>query len=202
VSATVDDQSGDLLARWRQGDQQAAAEMFRRYADRLIALARSRLSPELAQRFDPEDVVQSVYRSFFAGAREGCYELQRGGDLWRLLVAITLNKIHTQVRHHSTGKRAVQCERSLGSEESLFGLEVQLLAHDPSPPEAAALTDEVDQIMRRLDPVKRRIFELRLQSYDLEEIAAQVGCSERTVRYVLAEIKQHLQRSTADRSAS
>ena len=38
-----------LLARCRNGDQQAAAELFRRYADRLIALARSRLSARLAR---------------------------------------------------------------------------------------------------------------------------------------------------------
>jgi hypothetical protein len=37
------DQSGNLVARWRDGDQQAAAVLFQRYADRLIGLARSRL---------------------------------------------------------------------------------------------------------------------------------------------------------------
>jgi hypothetical protein len=58
------------------------------YANRLIALARSRLSSKLAGRIDPEDVVQSVYRSFFAEARAGRYHLDRGGDLWRLLVAM------------------------------------------------------------------------------------------------------------------
>ena len=52
-----DDRSGDLLARWRAGDADAAAEIFRRYADRLIALARGRLSAKLARRIDPEDVV-------------------------------------------------------------------------------------------------------------------------------------------------
>src|SRR5262245_5701318 len=79
-----EDWSGNLVARWRQGDQQAAAELFHRYASRLTALARSQLSGQLAHRIDPEDVVQSVCRCFFADTREGRYELQRGGDLWRL----------------------------------------------------------------------------------------------------------------------
>src|SRR5262245_58097585 len=60
-----DESSVHLVSRWRAGDQQAAAELFRRYASRLIALAQSRLSASMASRVDPEDVVQSVYRSFF-----------------------------------------------------------------------------------------------------------------------------------------
>ena len=40
----MDDLSVDLLARWRQGDQQAAAALFERYAERLIGLAHGRLS--------------------------------------------------------------------------------------------------------------------------------------------------------------
>lgn len=84
------DNSNHLVARWQQGDQTAAAELFQRYASRLIALARSQLSVKLAQRVDPEDVVQSVYRSFFVDARNGRYDFQHGGDLWRLLVTMTL----------------------------------------------------------------------------------------------------------------
>ena len=69
--------SSNLVARWRAGDQQAATELFSRYANRLIALARKRLSDKLAGHIDPEDVVQSVYRSFFADAREGRYAKSR-----------------------------------------------------------------------------------------------------------------------------
>jgi hypothetical protein len=32
-----DDWSGDLMARWQAGDQEAADELFRRYASRLVA---------------------------------------------------------------------------------------------------------------------------------------------------------------------
>jgi DNA-directed RNA polymerase specialized sigma24 family protein len=47
--------------------------------------------------------------------------------------------------------------------------------------------------MRRLEPNQRRIFELRLQGYNVEEVAADAGCSVRTVRYALKEIKQQLE---------
>src|SRR5262245_49776131 len=101
----MDERSGDLLARWRTGDQQAAVELFRRYVDRLIALVRSRLSAKFSRRLDAEDVVQSVYRTFFAEARDCRFDLQHGGDLWRLLVTIALHKLQHQVRRNLRGKR-------------------------------------------------------------------------------------------------
>src|SRR5262245_5216743 len=75
MNDTTQHRTADLLARWRNGDQQAAAVLFHRYADRLVALAKSRLSARLASRVDPEDVVQSVYRSFFVDARVGRYDV-------------------------------------------------------------------------------------------------------------------------------
>ena len=60
-----------LLERFRGGDELAAEALFARYFERLTALARSRLSPRLARRTDPEDIVLSVYRSFFVEAQRG-----------------------------------------------------------------------------------------------------------------------------------
>jgi RNA polymerase sigma factor (sigma-70 family) len=194
------DASGDLLARWREGDQQAAAELFGRYVNRLVALARSRLSQRLTHRIDPEDVVQSVYRSFFAGAREGRYHLERGGDLWRLLVAITFYKLNDQVKRNTCRKRSPGQERSFGTEDSLPGIQVQLLSREPSPEEAAALAEEVESLMRGVEPLHRRILELRLQGYNIFEIAAATHCGERTVHRVLKRIKQQVEDRYSDNS--
>jgi RNA polymerase sigma factor (sigma-70 family) len=189
---TVDDRTVDLLAMWRQGDQGAAAELFHRYAARLVALARSRISGKLAQRVDPEDVVQSAYRSFFADTRAGRYDLERGGDLWQLLVTITLHKINDQVKRNTADKRSVDREQTFGSEDSLVNRMGQAAAAEPSPMEAIALVDQVEAVMRRLEPLERRVLELRLQGLDLEEIATDVRRTQRTVRRVLDRIKELL----------
>ena len=163
--------SGELVARWRQGDEQAAAELFDRYAGRLITLARTRLPLNLAQRFDAEDVVQSAYRSFFARSKDGRIEVRLGADIWRLLVAIVLNKLRSQVRHNSAEKRNVRKERHLqGGEPS--DAESALLAEEPSPLEALTLIDELEQVMHGLTPLQRQMVELRLQGHDHAEIAA------------------------------
>ncbi len=190
--------SADLMARWRDGDQEAAEEMFRRYAERLCALARSRLSARLARHLDPEDVVQSAYRSFFTGARAGRYSLHRSGDLWRLLSAITLHKLQRQVERHTAGKRAVGRECHLAEKSDLFSPNVEMLAREPTPEEAAALLDTLEQVFHGLEPPQRRMVELRLQGCGLDEIAVHVGRSERTVRRLLELVKERLRRETTD----
>jgi len=191
----LDQQSVSLVERWRAGDQQAATELFRRYAGRLIALARSRLRGELTTRVDPEDVVQSACRSFFVGVRAGDYELEEEGDLWGLLVAITLHKLQHQVAYHKAQKRGGGgADQDFGSENSLFGLQPQALARDPSPLEALTLIEQLEQLVQALDPWHRQVLELRLQGYQLAEIALKTGKSLRTTCRAIEQIKQHLER--------
>jgi RNA polymerase sigma-70 factor (ECF subfamily) len=197
----AEDASINLVARWRGGDQLAADELFRRYAEQLIALARTRLSAKLAPRIDPEDVVQSAYRSFFHGTRDGRYDIRRGGDLWQLLVVITIHKLQHQVRHNLAAKRSVHREESSGGDNSLFGLQPEALTRTPSPLEALTLAEELQQLMGKLEPLHRRMLELRLQGYNVEEIATDTQRCPGTVRRVLDRVKQQLEQQR-DLSAS
>ena len=189
----AEDAAINLVARWRDGDQLAASELFRRYAEQLIALARTRLSTKLAPRIDPEDVVKSAYRSFFHGTRDGRYDIQRGGDLWQLLVVITLHKLQHQVRRNLAAKRSVNREQAFSGQNGLGGIQPELLAQAPSPVEALALAEELEQLMGKLDPLHRRMLELRLQGYNVEEIATNTQRCPGTVRRVLDRVKQQLQ---------
>jgi RNA polymerase sigma factor (sigma-70 family) len=185
----TEESSAQLVERWRQGDQAAAAELFRRYADRLIALARSRLTGKLAHRVDPEDVVQSVYRSFFSNVLDERYEVDRGGDLWRLLVTMALHKLNDQVKRNRRGKRAVDREQRFADDDPAD----QFLAREPSPVEAVALTDELESFMQTLDAAERQVLELRLQGFNLEEIAAEIHRSLRTTCRILERVKLKLE---------
>ncbi len=178
-----------LLERFQAGDDAAAEAIFDRYFRRLTLLARSRLSARLAQRIDPEDVVQSVYRSFFVAAREGRYTLGRGGDLWRLLAAITRHKLHHQARQHRADRRSVDLECSL---EEMGEVASHDRGSDPSPEEAVALSDELERVFAELDPFGRRVLELRLQGSPLATIAEETGRAERSVRRALSRIRQLL----------
>jgi RNA polymerase sigma-70 factor (ECF subfamily) len=178
-----------LLERFRGGDDSAAEALFVRYFERLTLLARSRLSARLARRTDPEDIVQSVYRSFFLGAREGRYTLGRGGDLWRLLASMTRHKLLRQVRHQTADRRSIDLECSWDQLDEGRSLS---RGTDPNPEEAVALADELECVFAQLDPFGRRVLELRLQGSPIAEIAEDTNRAERSVRRALARIRDIL----------
>jgi RNA polymerase sigma factor (sigma-70 family) len=178
-----------LFARFRAGDDQAAEALFARYFDRLTLLARSRLAPRLARRTDPEDIVMSVYRSFFVGARSGRFVLGRGGDLWRLLASITRHKLSCEVRHQRADRRSVDAETPFGSPGEA---EFAALCHEPTAEEAVAMADELEWAFSRIGALERQVLELRLQGLKLSEIAQDTGRSERTVRRALATVRELL----------
>ncbi|MBW3598946.1 MAG: LuxR family transcriptional regulator [Planctomycetes bacterium] len=188
-----------LVDQYRRGDPDAAGALFARYVGRLTSLAHSRLSSKLARRIDAEDIVQSAYRSFFLRARDGQYTLQQSGDLWRLLAVITMNKLRRKVEHHTAGKRQVD------QEQNDSGADGRQLYHDaitrePSPAETLAVLEEVDLLTRGLTDVQKRMVELRLQGYLIEEIAEEVARSERTVRRVLDKVKLCLEQRLEESS--
>ena len=122
-----------LLHRIRNGDEEASQEAFERYADQLLGLVRSRLPTKLGRRIDPEDVLQSAYRSFFVRAQDGHYKLRRAGDLGRLLAAITMNKLGRQIERHSAEKRNISRERDLNTGDSSSApAPIQALAEEPT----------------------------------------------------------------------
>ena len=194
-----DSDSLELYRRVQEQDEAAARELFHRYLERLLALVRVRLSAKLVRRIDPEDVLQSAYRSFFTGAVDGRFELKKSGDLWNLLAAITLNKLHRQIDYHRAGRRSVAAEKSASRSSLLFhSLPIEALARDPAPEEALILVDEVQYVMADLQQDQREILEMRLQGCKVSEIANQKNCSERTVRRTLEKIKIRLEKRLLD----
>jgi len=182
----------DLVGRLGRGDQDAATELFERYAGRLIALARSRLDTRLCQKIDPEDVLQSAFRSFFARHSDGKLELKNWESLWGLLVQITLRKCGRKVRIFRGPTRDIRREQGQRLGEDSSASELEFMAQDPSPSDAAVLSETVEKIMASLNERERQVLELRLQGYTVPEISTQVGRTEYTVYGVLARIRKRL----------
>ena len=183
VSDRVSDHA--LLQRLRAGDRDAATAIFFRYAHRLRALTQTKTSQELATRLEPEDIVQSVFRSFFRRAEEGLYDVPEGQDLWNLFMVITLNKIRLQGKYHHAGKRDIRLTvRQEDVDES--SNDEELAYRD--------LKLVMEEMLGQLAPKEREIVELRIQGFDVAEIAAQVKRSKRTVERVLQEFRGNLHR--------
>ncbi len=176
-----------LLHRYKAGQEEAATCIYHRYAGRLRALAREFCPPNYSGRFDADDVVQSVFRTFFQGTRKGAYEVPCGGELWGLLMVLTLNKIRSLVEFHRAGKRSVQQTASVGDLS-----DHPSVASDDSA--AALLRMVLEEQLADLPESNRDIIRLRIEGYEVGEIAKETGRSRRTVERVLQQFRSRLSR--------
>ena len=191
-------EAAGLLAEVKTGDQQAATDLFQRFANRLVGLARSRLDVDLRRKVDPEDIVQSVFGSFFRRHGAGEVDVQSWESLWSLLTVITVHKCGHQIRYYRAAKRDAALEQAPVQFTEDSAIHWEAVARDPSPSQAAMLTEAVDELMRSLDERERQMLTLSLQGYRVEEISDQVGRSERTVRRVLQRIRGQLENQCAN----
>ena len=177
-----------LLQQCRVGDQDAATQLYVRYVHRLRALAEAKCSTYLAQRVDADDIVQSVFRSFFRGVRQGFYDVPEGEDLWKLLLVISLNKIRAKGTFHQAAKRDVRLTETIDAPNSSLADD---LGKDDF--QQTFLRMVIQEALEQLDARQREMVELRVQGHDVGEIAALTGRSKRTVERNLQEIRHKLQ---------
>jgi RNA polymerase sigma-70 factor (ECF subfamily) len=184
------------MSRLRRGDSDAARHVFHRFARRLIGLARAHLAERIDHKEDPEDVIQSVFRSFFLRQRAGQFEIDGWDSLWSILALITLRKCHNRAAYYHAERRDI--DREAGSSAPWDGADGwQAIDREPTPEEAAVLAETVEVVMRRLEPRDRAVLACHLQGYSPEEISARVGRARRTVRRTLERIRRALERVQA-----
>jgi RNA polymerase sigma factor (sigma-70 family) len=192
----VEDRWQRLIHGLRTGDRSVVQDFCGQYGTVLQQLAERHLSPDLRRRVGAEDVVQSAYRTFLRRAQAGEFQLEDSEGLWRLLCAITLTKVRELARFHRRKKRRFDQEVPLAaafagaSEEPFDPVDPQ-----PSPAEAAEFADQFQQLMASLDDEERRFVDLKLQQCTNVEVAARLGCSERTVRRILKRVQSRLERA-------
>lgn len=181
------DEDRNLLERWRAGDEEAARLLFDRYVERLVALARKRISNRLAARVDADDIVQSVFRTFFGRVKAGQFQFEHEEDLPKLLVRITVHKTLRQAEFHRAAKRDIAAETA--QEDSANPVLGEVFAREPTPEEAVVFLDNLEHFLAQLKPQDRQVLELRMQGFSSEEIAARLGTYDRKVRRVLERIR-------------
>lgn len=174
----------DLVRLFRAGDETAATGLYLRYAPRLAALAEARRAPGFASRFDPEDVVQTVFRDLFARLRHD--PEPPAGPLWGFLLVLALNHIRSLVEHHSAARRSVRrtCSADGDGDRTLSVPDRRERAAQT----AAALWEQADALA---EP-DRKVVRMRLEGYEVAEIATRTGRSRRTVERVLHDFRERV----------
>ncbi len=172
----------NLVDRYRLGDEDAAPILFGRYVQRLFELVRSNSSPGLAHRFGSEDVVQSVLGSLFSALKEDRVKLERSGDLWAWLFKVTFHKLKGREAYHLADKRSVKREVGIPiADASGDHPALDFWSREPSVEDLTAIADELDFLFGPIGAPLRRVLDLRLQGFTLEEIGERLGVSHTTV---------------------
>lgn len=105
------ERTAELVARAQAGDADALNELFTRYHQLVLDVARRRIGPRLRQKEEPDDLAQTTFRE---AARDfGNYEYRGESSLVQWLMKILQNKIRDKAEFYNANKRDIGRERTL-----------------------------------------------------------------------------------------
>ncbi len=166
-----------LLARVRQGDDQAIEELLARHRPALRRFVELRLDARLNPRLDPSDVVQEAQLEVVRYIQD--YLRREPMPFWLWLHRTTYqNLVRLRRTHLDAARRSVGREVALPDASSIL-LARKLFAGDPWP--GQPLVDEeirrrVREALATLDETDREVLQLRaFEGLENDEVAQVLG---------------------------
>ncbi len=184
----------DLIRRIQEcRDEHAVTELWRFVFDRVIGMARSRIANLQKRVSDHEDVALSAIKSFVRAAESGrLRNTSSGEDLWRILATITLRKSRALAEWEQAEKRGagqVRGDSVFRDIDSGNGFDQVI---DPAHPDR--FVDELmgecrERIESLPDETLRTIALRRMEGFEVNEIAQELGIATATIKRKLARIR-------------
>jgi RNA polymerase sigma factor (sigma-70 family) len=178
------------LLALRAGDPAAARPLWQRYHARLVELARRQLAVPL--QAEAEDVAATAFAAFCQATQAGRHpDVTDREDLWRLLLAITLNQARRLARDATRQRRDARRTCRAADLFDLPDADLDLLAgQEPDPALVAELNDQVRNLLERLPRDLRGVAIDLLAGWSPAEIAVRQNCSVRTAERRRERIRQ------------
>jgi RNA polymerase sigma factor (sigma-70 family) len=171
----------DAIRRIRAGDEQAAAELVRRFEPLVRREIRLNLKDRrLARVFDSMDVCQSVLASFFVRTAAGEYDLESPQQLAGLLMHMARNKLASAARRQYRQRRDA---RRTGADDVALA---QVADQELSPSEQVGGRELLERLRAELTDEERQLAELRGEGLAWDEIARRLGGKAQARRMQLA----------------
>jgi len=187
--------SDELIRRAASGDQDALAQVFGLYRDRLRQMVRLRLDRRLQGRLNPSDVIQEASLDFARRLPDYAREPAMPFYLWlRFLTGqrlIDLHRQHLGAKMRDAGQE-VSLYRGALPQASSVSLAAQLLGRLTSASRAAIRAEtqiRVQEALNSMDPLDREVLTLRhFEMLSNDETAAVLGIrkSAASNRYIRA----------------
>jgi len=177
------------ISQLKDGNHDAAQELWDRYFRRLVGFARTKLAKRYRRVDGVEDVALSAFASFCRGAEQGRFpKLHDRNNLWPLLVVITARKaidviVHIRTQKEGGGRvRGESALMNLIDSSGVAGGIERVLSREPTPEFAAEVAEECERLLALLgEEMLQRIAILKLEGYTDREVAVKLGCAIRTV---------------------
>lgn len=195
-----------LIKKVRSGDEVAAQELWNKYSERIVEVARRSMKDASRRVQDEEDVAVIAFKSLLAGITAGRFpELDHREQLWRLLMVITTRKAAAAIEKDHRQKRGggdVRGDSAVMAREnegSVLGGFDRLESEKPSPDIAAVMADQTQQLLASLpDETAQRIAALKIEGFTHQEIADKLSVNTRTVERRLKQIRELWQKILGD----
>jgi RNA polymerase sigma-70 factor (subfamily 1) len=138
------DQVEELVASAQGGDVDSLNELFQRYHQTMVDMARRKLGPRLRLKEDPDDLAQTTFRE---AARDfHGYRYQGEGSLLRWLIQILQNKIRDKAEFYSAGKRDLSRERAMETKKGEEERTLEFLSEDLSVTQFVQRDEQVEHL--------------------------------------------------------
>jgi RNA polymerase sigma factor (sigma-70 family) len=182
----------------RDGESFAATEMWNRYYQRLVHLARKKLRNAPRRVADEEDVALNTFEGFCRSAEAGRFpKLDDRDDLWQVLVMLTARKAANQMKYYSRKKRGGGLVRgesifaTFDSDEERRAID-EVAGTDPTPEFSSRIAIQLAEMLDQLgDEQLKTIAISKMKGYTNEELAGQMSVTTRTVERKLERIREH-----------
>lgn len=184
-----------LVARLRDGDERALAELFSRYRERLKRMVEFRLDRRLRGRVDGSDVLQEAYLDAALRLRHYVQKPEMSFFVWlRQITFQRLIDVHRQ--HLAAQMRDAKQEVSLNhrgpNAATSASMAVQLIGQFATPSQVVAraeLLDQIEHALEEMDAIDREVLALRhFEELTNNEVAEVLGITKAAAsnRYVRA----------------
>jgi RNA polymerase sigma-70 factor (subfamily 1) len=191
MGATPATSTFDLIQRFREGDDAAFGDLFRKYKPRLAVLVRYKLGEALREQFEVDDILQEV---FLEASRDlGSFSYRSPGSFMAWLSRIADHVIADEARMQSRRKRAAGERVRLRSETNPLGPEPV----DPLTPSRILLQHErAAQLYARLEALpadyRAAILMAKVECLPLAEMAKRLDRSREATAVLLCRALQRV----------
>ncbi len=189
------EESGELLARLGQGDEEALAELFSQHRDRLLRMVEFRLDARLRGRVAADDVLQEAYLDAAKRKQYFVDDNSKSFFIWlRMVVTQTLIDVHRRhlgAQMRDAGREAAR-RGGRYSQTTSVSLAANLLGTVTSPTLAvrrAELAERLQATLDEMEPIDREVLALRhFEELTNREVAEELGIQQKaaSIRYIRA----------------